>query len=456
MLGKKILIVDDESSVREALTLILSRLYAVESAASGDLALELLEKEQFDLILLDLIMPGTDGLGVLQKLKSINANLPVIMLTASSQVQLAVEAMKFGAVDYLNKPYDVDDLLGRIEETLNQKRQVTHRLERSGLEALPGDFGLLVGKSPQMSALFSQVDTVAPRDVTVLISGESGTGKELIAREIHNRSLRSEGPFIAINCAAIPESQVESELFGHLPGTASQMERVGLFELANTGTLFLDEVGELSPAVQSRILRFLTSQEFFRLGSSTPTKVSVRVIAATNQDLEDSVNQGRFRKDLYYRLNVISLCCPQLKARTSDILPLFEYFSNRFSAIYSRTIVLGEAARSVLERYNWPGNVRELENLVESLLALSSKEVVEVEDLPERIRKEAGGDLRGDVLSGDIGFEAAEKVFETELIIKALERTDWVQTKAAELLGISRRILKYKMDKLGIHEKESS
>jgi len=455
--SKKILIVDDESAVREALTLILGRIYKVDSASSGEAALELIKKENdFDLVLLDLMMPGTDGMAVLQKMKSENITLPVIMLTASSKVQLAVEAMKYGAVDYLNKPYDVDDLLGRIEENLNQKRQLTHRLERSGLEALPGDFGQLVGRSAAMKALFAQVQTVAPRDATVLILGESGTGKELIASEIHERSLRKEGPFIAINCAAIPESQVESELFGHLAGTASQIERVGLFELANGGTLFLDEVGELSPAVQSRILRFLTSQEFFKLGSSIATKVSVRVIAATNHDLEEAVNQGKFRTDLLYRLNVVSLSCPALKTRTTDLELLFNYFSERFSQLYSRKISLGQTAKPVLERYQWPGNVRELENLVESLLALSSKEVIEVEDLPERIRKEAGGDLRGDVLSGEIGFEAAEKVFETDLIIKALERTDWVQTKAAELLGISRRILKYKMDKLGIREKESA
>jgi len=455
--SKKILIVDDESAVREALTLILGRIYKVDSASSGEAALELIKKENdFDLVLLDLMMPGTDGMAVLQKMKSENITLPVIMLTASSKVQLAVEAMKYGAVDYLNKPYDVDDLLGRIEENLNQKRELTHRLERSGLEELPGDFGQLVGRSTAMQALFAQVQTVAPRDATVLILGESGTGKELIASEIHERSLRKEGPFIAINCAAIPESQVESELFGHLAGTASQIERVGLFELANGGTLFLDEVGELSPAVQSRILRFLTSQEFFKLGSSIATKVSVRVIAATNHDLEEAVNQGKFRTDLFYRLNVVSLSCPALKTRTTDLELLFNYFSERFSQLYSRKISLGQTAKPVLERYQWPGNVRELENLVESLLALSSKEVIEVEDLPERIRKEAGGDLRGDVLSGEIGFEAAEKVFETDLIIKALERTDWVQTKAAELLGISRRILKYKMDKLGIREKESA
>jgi DNA-binding NtrC family response regulator len=453
-LEKRILIVDDESSVREALELILGRVYSVTSSASGEAALASLATDaNVDLVLLDLMMPGTDGIAVLQKLKEAHPNLPVIMLTASSQVNSAVEAMKYGAVDYLNKPYDVDDLLGRIEETLDQKREITHRFDRPELQALPGDFGTLVGKSSQMKELFNQVEQIAPRDITVLLLGESGTGKELVAKEIHERSQRKSGPFVAINCAAIPESQVESELFGHLAGTVSQVERVGLFELANGGTLFLDEVGELNPAVQSRILRFLTSHEFFKLGSSTPTKVSVRVIAATNHDIEAAVNEGSFRKDLFYRLNVVSLLCPPLKSRASDITVLFEYFSKRFSSIYSREVKLSDDAQIVLERYQWPGNVRELENLVESLLALSSKEIVEIQDLPERIRKEAGGDIRGDVLSGNIGFEAAERVFETELIIKALERCNWVQTKTAEMLGISRRILKYKMDKLGIVEK---
>jgi two-component system response regulator AtoC len=458
-LDRHILVVDDEQMVRESLELLLGRLYTVTAAADAEIALDCLQsKTRFDLVLVDLMMPGIDGLTLLQRLKHTHPSLPVIMLTASSEIQSAVEAIKSGAADYLRKPYDVDDLLLKIESALKEKKQIVHRFERPGLKSVSGDFGALIGRNPRMKQIFDQVDQIAPRDVTVLVSGESGSGKELIAREIHARSNRKTGPFIALNCAAIPEAQVEYELFGHLAGALPGMPsaRIGQFELADGGTLFLDEVGELSAAVQSRILRFLSAQEFFKVGSSEPTTVSVRVIAATNENLEEAVEKGTFRKDLFYRLNVVSLTCPPLRDRVEDLEALFSHFVAKFSPIYSREISLSPDAKSVLEKYQWPGNVRELENLVESLLALSPRVEIAVEDLPERIRREAGGELRGDVLSGKIGFEAAEKAFETELILKALQRTNWVQTKAAEMLGISRRILKYKMDKLGISDQGSS
>jgi len=415
-----------------------------------------------DLVLVDLMMPGIDGLGLLQKLKGSHPELPVIMLTASSGVKHAVEAMKVGAVDYLNKPFDVDDLLQRIESTLLVDEgpipAITHHIERPELPEGQGNFGAMVGTHPLMQALYAQITQIAVNEVTVLITGESGTGKELVAHEIHKRSARGTGPFVALNCAAIPESMIDSELFGHEKGAfpLASEQRIGQLELANGGTLFLDEISELSPVVQAKLLRFIQQQELCRVGSSKPIKCSIRVLAATNCDLLEAVKDGRFRSDLFYRINVVHLDLPRLKDRREDISPLFSFFVERFSTIYSRTIALAPRALEILERYSWPGNVRELENVTESLLALTSAPEILPEHLPLRIRQEAGGDLKSDVLSGQIGFEAAEKAFETELILKALQRTGWVQTRAAEVLGISRRILKYKMDKLGIADEGPS
>lgn len=458
---KHILVVDDEVNVRESLKLILSRLYDVSTAEDTENALTIVEKNSFnfDLVLVDLLMPGIDGLGLLKKLKSSHPDLPVIMLTAQSGVRSAVDAMKIGAIDYLNKPYDVDDLLQRIEDSLLVARPksagFSHRLNRPGLPESQGDYGALVGKHPSMQMLFENIKRVAGSDVTVLITGESGSGKELVSKEIHRNSSRASGPFIALNCAAIPESMIESELFGHEKGAFSgaSEKRVGHFELADGGTLFLDEIGELSSAVQSKILRFLQDQQFNPLGSSQPKKVNVRIVAATNSSLDMAVAEGKFRKDLFYRINVVNISVPTLRERKEDISALLTHFINRFSSLYGRKITLEEKTLEILMRYSWPGNVRELENVTESLLALYTEESIAPGHLPSRIREEAGGDLKADVLTGEIGFEEAEKVFETELILKALERTGWVQTRAAELLGISRRILKYKMDKLGIPDK---
>jgi DNA-binding NtrC family response regulator len=473
---KKVLVVDDESSVRESLKLILNRFYDVEVADSGNTALDLLKyqveeasqsSELPDVVLLDLVMPGMDGLGLLEKLQTEYPQVPVIMLTATTSVKTAVQAMKIGAVDYLNKPYDVDELLNLINETLEEgavgrespSAVMTIKHVRPELPKIEANFGTMVGEHPLMAELFSKIDTVAERDTTVLITGESGTGKELIAKEIHDRSPRKDGPFVAINCAAIPETLIESELFGHEKGayTHAVEKREGHFSFANNGTLFLDEIGELSLTVQVKILRFLQEQEFYRVGASKPTKVSVRVIAATNKNLETAIKDGAFRQDLFYRINVVALDVPPLRDRKEDIDSLVQYFLKRFQPIYgNREISFTEQAKQVLSKYSWPGNVRELENVLESVLALSSKSVIEADDLPNRIRNENGAASLGhDVLAGITPFEDAERAFESDLILKALKKTDFVQTKAAELLGISRRILKYKMDKLGISEEMS-
>ncbi len=473
---KKVLIVDDESSVRESLEMILSRLYRVTVAESGEEALSFLEYEGEaqkpiqtdtlpDIVLLDVMMPGLDGIGLLEKLNSKFPSLPVVMLTASTTVKTAVEAMKIGAVDYLSKPFDVDELLSLIEEILKSgaagrvspSQVSTFAHARPEAAIVSGDYGQMVGAHPIMKDLYAKVDQVAHRDTTILITGESGTGKEVIAKEIHQRSSRSDRPFIALNCAAIPETLIESELFGHEKGafTHAVERRIGQFELADGGTLLLDEIGELSLPIQVKMLRFLQDQEFYRVGQSKPIRVDVRILAATNRNLETAIRDGDFRQDLFYRINVVSIEMPPLRSRAEDIPNLVNAFIAKLSPIYAnRAPKVSPEAFEVLSKYSWPGNVRELENVVESLLALSTKAIVEPGDLPSRIRAVPnGGNLTEDVLQGAIPFEEAEKAFEMDLIMKALERSDYVQTRAAEVLGISRRILKYKMDKLGISQK---
>ena len=488
---KRVLIVDDEANVRESLQLILSRVYDVEVAENGSNALAILdelsdavrrvasdveaseqdeaaERKMFpDLVLLDVVMPGIDGLGLLEQLKQRYPRLPVIMLTASKAVKTAVQAMKIGAIDYLNKPFDVDELLSLVNETLD--KGAAHRshpseiihfdLSRPNLPELPGDFGSLVGTHPVIQEIYRKIEQVAVRDTTILITGESGTGKELIAREIHRRSRRANGPFVALNCAAIPETLIESEIFGHEKGafTHAVERRIGHFELADKGTLFLDEIGELSLAVQVKILRFLQEQEFYRIGRSKPTKVDVRILCATNRSLETAIAEGKFRQDLFYRINVVSLEMPPLRDRREDIPKLAEFFIRRLSPLYgNRTPEILPEALDILVKYSWPGNVRELENVMESVLALVSGEEIRACDLPTRLRGSGSVvDLKAEVLEGNVPFEEAERAFETELIMRALKKTNFVQTRAAELLGISRRILKYKMDKLGISEQPS-
>lgn len=468
---KRVLIVDDESSIRDSLQLILGRTYSVDVAESGDKALEVLAaaeqreaKSTPDLILLDVMMPGLDGLGILERIREDYPALPVIMLTASTAVKTAVQAMKIGAIDYLNKPFDVDELLSLIAETLEAGAEgrvapttvTVSRQERTNVRDLEGDFGCIVGTHLVMREIYAKIEQVAQRDTTVLITGESGTGKELIAREIHRRSKRANGPFIAINCAAIPETLIESELFGHERGafTHAVEKRLGHFELADGGTLFLDEIGELSHAVQVKILRFLQEQEFYRVGRSKPITVDARILAATNRSLETAIQDGRFRQDLYYRINVVSLEMPPLRERREDIPALVAHFISSLAPLYGgrEPKVLPETFE-LLQRYSWPGNVRELENVIESILALSGEPEIRPANLPARLRQpQSMGDLKQDVVDGNVPFEEAERAFETEIILKALGKANYVQTKAAEILGISRRILKYKMDKLGIRD----
>ena len=459
---KRILVVDDESSVRDSLKLLLKTNFQVEVAEDGEQALSMLETFEPDLVLLDVIMPKLDGLETLKRVKEGHPTLPVVMLTATNTVRTAVQAMKYGATDYLNKPFDVEELTSLIVDTLEEAATHcdTEEQRASKSAAIPeirADYGPMVGKSTVMEDLFQRIGQVAERGSTVLVTGESGTGKELVARLIHDKSARANQPFVPINCAAIPETLIESELFGHERGafTHAVEKRIGHFELADQGTLFLDEIGELSMAVQVKLLRFLQEQELYRVGSSKPIKVNVRIIAATNRNLEEAIKQQTFRQDLFYRINVINLEIPPLRDRFEDIEPLLSHFVTRFQPLYGdRALSFSEEALRTLIEYPWPGNVRELENVVESLMALAQQSEVQASDLPARLKvKRSFKSLKEEALDGSLNFEEAERQFETEIISKALQKTNYVQTRAAALLGISRRILKYKMDKLGIGDK---
>ena len=318
---KKVLIVDDEKDIRDSLRLLLTTNFIVSTAESGPEALELVDEFKPDLILLDVIMPTLDGIATLKKLREIKSDIPVIMLTGNNTVPTAVEAMKLGAVDYLNKPFDFDSLSSLIVDTLDCDEETSSvqdaepRVSRKNLNIPDGDFGSMVGRSPLMLEVFQKIEQIAVRDTTALITGESGTGKELIARRIHDLSTRKDEPFVPINCAAIPETLIESELFGHEKGafTNAYDRRIGHFELANGGTIFLDEIGELSLPVQVKMLRFLQEHEFYRVGRSKPIKVDVRIIAATNKNLENLIKEKKFRQDLFYRINVINIELPPLR-----------------------------------------------------------------------------------------------------------------------------------------------
>jgi len=462
-LKRTILVVDHEAAIRDSLLLLLRDSFQVQVAQNGEEALEIVSQAAPDLVVLDLMMPNVNGIEVLKRLRERGDDIPVVMLTASGTIKSAVEAMRFGAKDVLSKPFDAKELTSAIVSALDEHRTKKAVENAEGMPAKPrtgdisGDFGPMVGRAASMIELFRKVEHIATRDSTVLITGESGTGKELVAHQIHELSGRKGKPFVALNCAAIPESLIESELFGHEKGafTHAVDRRLGHFELANGGTLFLDEIGELSPAVQVKLLRFLQEQEFYRVGRSKPIQVDVRVVTATNKNLEQLVEAGQFRQDLYYRINVIQLALPALRERYDDIAPLAEFFVQKLAPRYGgRIISFGADALGCLATYSWPGNVRELENVIESLIALSAHEEIQIADLPRKIRdgkaNEAGPTVTN---SSALGFEEAERIFETEMIVKALRRANFVQTRAAEMLGISRRILKYKMDKLRIDER---
>ena len=401
-------------------------------------------------------MPGSDGLEILKRIKAIDPEGQVIMLTALNTARTAFTAKETGAFDYVTKPFDVDALRLRVEHAL-EKVQLSRELERLK-EEVGRKYGIgnIVGRSKPMLDIFKTVSVVASKKSTVLITGDSGTGKELIARAIHYNSERRAKPFVVVNCAALPDTLIESELFGYEKGafTNAYQRKVGHFEMAHGGTLFLDEIGEMGLPTQAKLLRAIETETFTRLGGTEESKVDVRVLAASNRDLEKAAKAGEFRPDLFYRLNVVSLQLPSLRERREDIPLLMDHFLRLKAEEHS--LPPRRVAPEVVDffmSYPWPGNVRELENLVERLTILSPHETIMLQDLPEGVRtQDHTSTLKDEVLKGSRPLSEAVDEFEREVIVKALEKTGFNQTKAASLLGTSRRILRYRMEKLKISE----
>jgi len=408
-----------------------------------------------DLILLDLVMPGRSGLDLLAELEERGVRAPVIVLTATNTVNAAVEAMKRGAADFVTKPFELDALRIKVRDKL-EKRELQVEVERLRDEVEDRQqFAGMVGRSDAMRTIFRTVERIAKAEATILVTGESGTGKELVARAIHDHSPRAKGPFIAVNCGAIPSNLIESELFGHEKGafTGATERRTGRFEAANGGTLFLDEIGELDALVQVKLLRVLQERSFERVGSSQTISVDVRIVTATNRDLVADVANGNFREDLYYRVAVVPVALPALRERREDVRLLAQTFLARAGAGKKFT----PAALGSLEGYNWPGNVRELENAIEYALALCEGDTIDQEDLPISIGRSGQAEaLREQWRQGERSFEETVTRFETDILRESLESHHWNQTQTANALGLTRRVLKLKMDKLDIEAPDSS
>jgi two-component system NtrC family response regulator len=444
----RILVVDDEPAQRELVAGFLRKQgFEVALAADGTEAHTRFRAEPFDLVLTDQRMPGLSGLELIAALRRVNPEAAVVVMTAYGTIETAVAAIKAGAADYLTKPLNLDELLHRIRTVRERQRLVAEnrelRLALSERHRVEG----IIGESGRMQEVLSLVHRVAASDATVLIQGESGTGKELIAQAIHHASARASGPLVKVNCAALPETLLESELFGHEKGafTGAVAARQGRFELAHGGTLFLDEIGDLPLHLQVKLLRVLQEREFERVGSSRPVSVDVRLIAATHRDLAALAKAGRFRDDLYYRVNVVTIVVPPLRERREDIPPLIDHFVRKFAGTNRKRISgLTRDAGDLLLRYDYPGNVRELENLIERAVVLTRDEVIGAADLPLTLQEPAADTAPA------AGLTAAVEAVERRMIHEALTRANGVQTRAAEALGISERALRYKLKKYGL------
>jgi two-component system, NtrC family, response regulator PilR len=465
----RILIVDDEPSMREMLRIVLRRDgYDVTVAANGTQAIDIVHRERVDFLLSDIRMPDISGVDVLRAAKEANRDLVAFMMTAFASTDTAVEAMRLGAVDYFTKPFNMDELRLKVRQQLEALRLKQENVLLKRALNTSNEFCNIIGRSDLMLDLFKMVETIARTASTVLITGESGTGKDLIARAVHYNSLRRERPFVALNCGGMPETLLESELFGHMKGafTGADTNKKGLVEVAERGTIFLDEIGEMNQAMQVKLLRVLQDRRFRRLGGTEEVQADIRVIAATNQNLERMVAEGRFREDLYYRINVIQVHLPPLRDRREDIPLIAEHFLAKYGKAAEKSVrAISHEAQELLSAYAWPGNVRELENVIERAVALEQTPLVLPESLPTHVRTlggtpgKAGGATTAagstpsaglpDIAEG-FDLEALGEEFYRHYIALALERTGGVQTKAAQMLGMSFRSFRYYAKKFNL------
>lgn len=454
---KTILIVDDEPAARYGLRRALESRYRIAEAESAEAARMAIPTEKPDLVLLDVVMPGQDGISFLKSLREEGSEVPVLIVSALDTAKTAVEALRVGAADYLVKGFELDELRQRVANLLKLTGLEKENSALKSQLATEGQFGAMIGRSPEMRRAFEVADRVAATDSTVLILGESGTGKDLLAQEIHARSPRSSRPFIAVNCAALPENLIESELFGYERGafTGAAQQKKGKFELAQGGTLFLDEIGDMNPVTQAKVLRALENRTIERLGGSQSIPVDVRVISATHRDLPAEIAAGKFREDLFYRLRVITIELPSLREHKEDIPVLADSFLQLHGKRLNRNMRLDREVYAALERYDWPGNVRELKNALERSMVLSSGSQIGVKDLPEEVatgksimRKEFPGDA--DMGMNERDFRDAKRKFEVAWITKQLASHRWNVSRTAATIGLHRQSLQEKLRELGI------
>jgi len=458
MIKDKVLVADDEQSMREFLDIMLKKEgYKVSLASNGEEVAKLVDNDLFDLVLLDIRMPKLDGISALKKIKSNAPETIVIMITAYASADTAIKAMKEGAYDYITKPFKVEEIKLIIKNALEKKNLQKENILLKQVVRDRFHFGNIIGQSPKMVALYDLLEKVSPTKTNILITGESGTGKELVAKAIHYNSPRKEKPFVTLNCGAIPESLIESELFGHMKGafTDAIATKKGLFEVADEGTIFLDEISELPLLMQVKLLRVLQDKEFKRVGGTEDIRVDVRIMAATNKDLEEAVKEKRFREDLFYRLNVIQIKLPPLRDRKEDIQILANHFLKKYSQELSKAISkISPEALQILLNYEYPGNVRELQNIIERAVALEGSEELTPHNLSSYLSEQPllkKGPIDIEIPSEGIDLEKMVEDLERSLLLKALDRTKGIKKKAAELLHINFRSMRYRLEKYGLN-----
>jgi nitrogen regulation protein NR(I) len=465
-----ILIVDDDKSIRYSLKRMMEGKYSILTAQNGEEALDRLKQNSPDLIIMDIKMPGRNGIEVLKEIRSVDPKSLIIIMTAYGTTETAIEAMKYGAFDYILKPFPIPQMKGLVEKALALRKVMKEEVIYAPLADIEGEEERIVGASPKMQEIYKMIGQIAPSDITVLLRGESGTGKELIARAIYHHSLRSNQPFLPVNCAAIPDTLLESELFGHEKGafTGATSRRIGKLEQSQGGTIFLDEIGDMSLPTQAKLLRVLQEKSFERLGGTETIKVDIRLIVATNKNLEEAISSEKFREDLYYRLNVVSITIPPLRERKEDLSDLVSYFLKKFSRELKRgTVGITPAAMGKITSYGWPGNVRQLENVLKRAMVLCQGEWIledqllfekgwEKREAEEELGKKNVEDLLDalfEELSSNLSSSQDSDMIsslERGLILRALQRTNGNQVQAALLLGINRSTLRSKMERYHI------